>query len=127
MKRAVLDQGLPRSTAKILRAAGWDVVHTGEVGMAQAADEAILDWAEAQQRVCVTLDADFHALIAVHARKAPSVVRIRIEGLKAEPLATLLQRLWTRFEGALDKGALVTATPSSIRVHHLPIERQEDA
>jgi predicted nuclease of predicted toxin-antitoxin system len=92
--------------------------------MAQATDEAILDWAQAQQRVCVTLDADFHALIAVHARKSPSVVRIRIEGLKADELAALLQRLWARFESALDKGALVTATPSSVRVRHLPIERQ---
>ena len=40
--KLLLDQGLPRSTAEILRAAGFDVVHTAEIGLATATDEMII-------------------------------------------------------------------------------------
>lgn len=65
MKRLLLDQGVPRSTAKILNAQCWDVLHVGDVGMSKADDRAILGYAGREHRVCVTLDADFHAIIAL--------------------------------------------------------------
>jgi hypothetical protein len=49
--RLLLDQGLPRSAAAILRADGWDVVHVGDCGMATAADSLILDAARSDQRL----------------------------------------------------------------------------
>lgn len=77
MKRLFLDQGLPRSTGAILAGAGWDVVHVADVGMSRAEDSSILERARAEQRVCVTLDADFHALLATGGEQSPSVLRIR--------------------------------------------------
>lgn len=71
--RLLLDQGLPRSAGVILRQRGWDAVHVGDVGM--AADVEILGYAKQETRVVVTLDADFHALLAVNAASAPSVVK----------------------------------------------------
>jgi len=41
--RLLLDQGLPRSAAAVLRAEGRDVVHVSEVGLAAATDLDILD------------------------------------------------------------------------------------
>ena len=40
--KLLLDQGLPRSAAELLRAAGIDAVHTGEIGCATAEDAEIL-------------------------------------------------------------------------------------
>ena len=123
MRRLLLDQGLPRSTAAVLRQIGWDVLHVSEIGMSRADDAEILRRARAQSRVCVTLDADFHSLLATGGEHGPSAIRIRREGLDATALSALLQAIWSRVEDALDRGALVTVTERSLRVRRLPIVR----
>ena len=44
---------------------GWDLLHVADIGMSRALDSEILEFARLEKRVCVTLDADFHALLAV--------------------------------------------------------------
>ena len=121
MKRLLLDQGLPRSTGALLASASWDVVHVAEIGMSRAADLDILNLARSERRVCVTLDADFHALLATSGERDPSVVRIRKEGLDANALAALLQAVWSRIENGLTMGAMVTITDRSVRIRRLSI------
>lgn len=82
MIRLLLDQGLPRSTVELLKTDGWDVVHVCECGFSTAADEQILEYARTNSRVVCTLDADFHALLAVSNAVGPSVIRIRQQGLR---------------------------------------------
>ena len=123
MKRLLLDQGLPASTAVLFRQSGWDVVHVSEIDMSHASDADIVARARAELRVCVTLDADFHSLLATVGEQRPSVIRIRKEGLDATALATLLERIWPRVEETLNNGALLTVTESSVRVRRLPIVR----
>ena len=119
--KLLLDQGLPRSAASLLRAVGIDTVHTGEIGLATTDDESIIQVARQEERIVVTLDADFHALLALSGADKPSVVRIRIEGLRAEPLATLLQALLEERGSELKKGALMTVQPKRVRIRFLPI------
>jgi predicted nuclease of predicted toxin-antitoxin system len=121
LRRLLLDQGLPRSTAKLLTARGWDVTHAAEIGLSAAADDEILSYAACERRVCVTLDADFHALIAVRQMTSPSTIRIRIEGLRGDGLAELLERVWPRIEEAVGAGAVVTVSHRAVRVRRLPI------
>lgn len=59
--KILLDQGVPRRSAQLLRDTGLDAVHASEVGLSAVDDEAILVWCREQGRVVVTLDADFHA------------------------------------------------------------------
>jgi predicted nuclease of predicted toxin-antitoxin system len=121
LTRLLLDQGLPRSTAKLLSAAGWDVAHVGDIGLSRAGDSEILERARQEARTCVTLDADFHALLATSEAKSPSVVRIRREGLKGKAISDLILKVWPRIESAVNEGALVTVTERSVRVRALPI------
>jgi len=118
--KLLLDQGLPRSAASLLREAGIDAVHTGESGLATATDEEVLAAARREERIVVTLDADFHALMALSGSKGPSVIRIRMEGLRAKPLAELIGTVLVQCGGDLTKGALVTVSEDRIRVHRLP-------
>ena len=112
----LLDQGLPRTTVLRLRELGLDAEHAGDVGLATADDRTILDRARRWGQVVVTLDADFHAQLALSSAAAPSVIRIRIEGLKAERLATLLRAVLERCGDDLKSGAMVTVTESGVRV-----------
>jgi predicted nuclease of predicted toxin-antitoxin system len=121
VKRLLLDQGLPRSTVAVLVQAGWDVTHVSDIGMSGADDVDILQRARAEQRVCVALDADFHAILATSGEPGPSVIRMRKEGLDARALADLLQAIWPGIEAALTAGAMVTVTERAIRVRRLPI------
>ena len=49
--KLLLDQGLPRSAAGLLRNAGIDTVHTGEIGYAAANDADILECARVEARI----------------------------------------------------------------------------
>ncbi len=130
--RLLLDQGLPRSTAlaitvqnKVLQVIeeGLEAEHVGDIGLAGADDRTILAHALGHDQIVVTLDADFHAQLALSGARGPSVIRIRVEGLKAEPLAGLLVAVVERCEGDLRSGAMITVTESSVRVRRLPLVR----
>ena len=56
MKPIILDQGLPSGSAILLRQAGFDAIHVREIGMKEAEDGQILDYAAGEFRVVITLD-----------------------------------------------------------------------
>ena len=61
----LLDQGLAPRAAGLLRERGIEAVHVSEIGLAAADDREILEVARTSHRVCVTLDHDFHADLAL--------------------------------------------------------------
>jgi predicted nuclease of predicted toxin-antitoxin system len=91
--------------------------------LAAADDGTILEYAREHGRIVVTLDADFHAQLALSAAARPSVVRIRIEGLRAEALARLLLHILEQCGEDLKRGAVVSVTEGGIRLRRLPVLR----
>ena len=104
--KLLLDQGLPRSTARLLREARIDTVHIGEIGHSTSEDTLILERGREEGRRVVTLDADFHALLAISGATSPSVIRIRIESLKGETATNLIRSVLMRCEEDLNEGAV---------------------
>ena len=121
--KLLLDEGLPRSAAAYLDDHGIAALHVGDLGMSEAEDEKILQRAREYSEVVVTLDADFHSLLALTAARNPSVIRIRIEGLRGPPLAELLQDIVSRFDEDLEQGSLITVQPGRVRIRRLPLIR----
>jgi predicted nuclease of predicted toxin-antitoxin system len=119
--KLLLDQGLPRSAAKLLREAGIDAVHVSEIGYSTADDAAILQKGRDEERVVITLDADFHVLLALSRATTPSVIRIRIEGLYGQKAADLIQAVLTRCTEDVKQGAVITVQPRRIRIRRLPL------
>jgi predicted nuclease of predicted toxin-antitoxin system len=119
--KILLDQGLPRTAAAILREHGIDAVHTGECGLATASDAEIIERAKQEQRVIVTLDSDFHAILVLARATAPSVIRIREEGLRAEATSVLVESVVVACQEDLAAGAVVTVHQGRIRARRLPV------
>ena len=119
--RVLLDQGIPLRTAAVLRAAGWQAQHTGEIGLSRADDGTILRYGAEHSLTVVTLDADFHQLLAISGNNQPSTVRVRIEGLSHERFAALLQKELPKRAGVLKAGAVVSITAGGVRVRKLPL------
>ncbi|WP_295443621.1 DUF5615 family PIN-like protein [uncultured Thiodictyon sp.] len=123
MTRLLLDQGLPRSTPGHLQRLGIAATHVAEIGLSRAADAEIIEQARLGHYAVVTLDADFHALIALSGAARPTVIRIRREGLKGSEIAAVIADVLARLPDAVAAGALLTVTERTIRVRYLPVDR----
>ncbi|MBM3725516.1 MAG: hypothetical protein FJW40_08840 [Acidobacteria bacterium] len=117
----LLDQGLAPGAAAILRQQGFDTIHVMEIGLDRAEDSDIMAAARLQDRVCVTLDHDFHAHLAITGQGRPSVILLRIEGLTTAEQADLITSICARCDALLAAGAVVSANRRSFRVRLLPL------
>jgi len=121
MTAILLDQGLAPGAATLLRERGFDTVHVVEIGMHRAEDLEILATAATQNRVCVTLDHDFHTHLALAGQGRPSVILLRIEGIGVAAQAELIAAVCQSCEVALNDGAAVSADGNSVRIRRLPL------
>ena len=117
----LLDQGLPRSTVGHLQAMGLEAEHVGNLGLTTATDETILTEGRNRDAIVVTLDSDFHALLALSNASSPSVIRIRVQGLKGEDVARIIQQVVEATEHDLTAGAAVTVTDRRLALRRLPL------
>jgi len=120
--RPLLDANLSPRVAEALRDAGFDAVHVADLGLLTATDDEIFDRAAADGLVVVTADSDFGALLAVRRTKSPSVVHLRhVAELVAEVPTDLLVANLPQIAEDLDRGAIVSLSPTRLAVRDLPI------
>lgn len=115
----LLDQGLPRDAAGQLRRMGVNCTHAGEAGMSTATDTELLEWARVHNAVVVTLDADFHAILAVTCAVTPSVIRVRLQGLNGPALAKLVGETIERHAREIVVGCMITVKHRKTTCHIL--------
>lgn len=96
--RLVLDQGVPQDAASVLRSLGYDCIHVAEIGMSKTSDEEILAFSLGRDAVVVTLDADFHTILAASGASGPSVIRLRLQGLGTPRSLNWFERWWRALE-----------------------------
>lgn len=121
MTPVLLDQGLPRSAARLLRETGFDALHVGELGMSASSDIEIMQYADQQGRILFTLDSDFHQLLASTGAASPPVVRFREQGLDDVATASRVRMVMACAESALRDGAIATLHDMRLRVRKLPL------
>jgi predicted nuclease of predicted toxin-antitoxin system len=87
-----------------------------------ADDDVIFDRAAVEQRIIVSADVDFGALLAERASRQPSVIRFRGEGSRRpDALARTLLANLPPLVDSVQNGSIVTLEPARVRVRLLPI------
>lgn len=107
----------------MLRADGWECEHLSELGMSRASDTDIVAYARDRDAAIVTLDADFHMLLAVSMAVRPSVIRLRLQNLDGYGVATRVGEVLRRFEDELKAGCLITVKVRKTTCRGLPTAR----
>jgi predicted nuclease of predicted toxin-antitoxin system len=111
--KVLLDTCVWGGAATDLRLAGHDVVWTGE-WPEDPGDEEILEIAESEGRVLVTLDKDFGELAIVYGK--PHCGIVRLVNLGAKEQANVCLRVLDVYEEELLKGAIVTVESQRLRI-----------
>jgi predicted nuclease of predicted toxin-antitoxin system len=93
--------------------------------MSRAEAPDIIEWARAHDAVVITLDADFHAELAVSGASKPSVIRLRLQGLEGAGVAELVLGILEDHALALAEGCMITVKRRKITLHKLPVGRSE--
>ena len=91
LMRFLSDQDVWQATVDFIRAAGYEVQRAADVGLAQASDVQLLEYARREGRVLLTRDKGFGSLVFVKQREHRGVILLRVtpETLEAVEVATL--------------------------------------
>lgn len=120
--RLLVDENLSRRVAVLLREAGHDAAHVAERGLASARDDDVFALAASEDRVLISEDTDFGALLARSGDRLPSFVLIRsVEPLKPDDQAALLLANLPHAVRELEAGSIVVLGRGRMRVRPLPI------
>ncbi|MFZ5469314.1 MAG: DUF5615 family PIN-like protein [Myxococcota bacterium] len=113
-------------TVEELRRAGHDVLRATDRLAPTAPDEALLALARAEERILVSQDQDFGALLAASGAARPSVINLRIPFPRIERINAALRATLTLAAEALTRGAVVVVEERRVRIRRLPIGREAD-
>jgi predicted nuclease of predicted toxin-antitoxin system len=75
--RFLIDNNLSPLLAETLNAAGHDAMHVRDLGLHAATDQVVLEQARSDDRVLISADTDFGALLARSRDAEPSILMIR--------------------------------------------------
>ncbi len=71
-------------TVDELRKLGWDIIRIPEIMDRKSEDAEILNYARTHNKVVITQDIDFSALLAVGGYEKPSVRNLRLENARPD-------------------------------------------
>jgi predicted nuclease of predicted toxin-antitoxin system len=112
----LLDENLSPLHTGTLRSLGHDAVSVVELGLSGANDSVVRDAAIKQERILVTLDADFANVLRFPPAGTPGVVRFRIHPATEEAIEAALRLTIPRLAQMSLAGKLVVVDERKIRI-----------
>lgn len=121
--KILLDQNVPLEVAAWLRKQkpGWQVQHVSEVGLEGRPDPDVFSWAQANESVLVTFDADFGDIRNFARGPHHGIIRLRVRPTTVEQTQSALVRLMDQIEESELPGALVIIGQHTVRVRRGPL------
>jgi len=115
--RFLIDRCAGTRIAIWLRNEGHDVIETRERG-ADPGDRVLLEWAEQESRILVTIDSDFGQLIFLEGQ--PHCGLIRLPDVPSDQRVEIMRNLLNRFQHELEAMAIITVRGGKIRISRQP-------
>ncbi len=119
--RLLADLHISPRTVAFLNSLGHDVIRTTSLLPANASDELIVAKATEEDRIILTQDLDFSALIALGGRTRPSLITLRLSSSAVEFVNSILQHVLPQLEHDLLAGAVITVHDKHVRSRRLPL------
>ena len=120
----VVDANLSPRIAGLLTAAGHDAVHVRDIGMRDASDDKIIDYAINTDRVVISHDTDFGTLLAHRRLTKPSFILVRSsDPIDVTDQAGLIIANLGALTDDLEAGAIAVFARGHLRVRQLPLRR----
>ena len=123
--KLLVDENLSPRISAGLAEVGHDAVHVRDVGLVRSTDSTLLSFAARTGRVIVSNDSDFGELLARTGAVRPSVLLVRRQqSVRADDLFRVVLRTVMACGTDLERGAVVVADGTQLRVRRLPIQRR---
>lgn len=114
--KVFLDENISPLHARELRAHGYDAVAVIEAGLSGASDERVLDFAIQEDRILLTLDADFANVLRFRAENTPGLVRLRLHRPTEQAIRDTLRRALLLLKNVDLRDRLAIVDPNKIRI-----------
>ena len=120
--KLLIDNALSPQIASALRENGYDAIHVRDINLHAAPDEEVFAEAERDERVIVSADTDFGALLALRGSVSPSFTLFRkTTGVRPSVIGSQLLELLHRYKQEIEAGCILTVTNDLVRIRLLPI------
>ena len=103
----LVDNQLPVALARHIEASGWACIHVQDVGLGEAGDQVIWDYAKTHRLTIITKDEDFQALANRQDSISPQVVWVRIGNCRKQALLVAFSRILPSLKELLAAGNAV--------------------
>jgi len=103
----LVDNQLPVAPARYLSASGLECVHVQDVGLGEAGDQVIWEYAKARRLAIITKDDDFQALANRQGSIPPQVVWVRLGNCRKGALPEAFSRILPSLKELLAAGDAV--------------------
>jgi len=108
-------------TVEKLRGLGWNIIRVSEIMDRGSKDVKILDYAKEHNKVLITQDLDFSALLVAKRYEKPSVISLRFDNAEPNFIADRMVEIVEEFEKELEEGIVLSVDETSARYRNLPI------
>jgi len=120
--RILIDNALSHKLVGLLQQAGHDTVHLRDRLPVDSPDEAVFEVAKQEDRIILSADTDFGAILANRSEPKPSFILLRHETpAKPELQAKLVENILQAASDDLTLGCIVSVNGKQARVRRLPL------